>query len=494
MQANEYPAHPMRIARVEKGLTQDELAQEIGLGVSTIRRAEQWFPLNLKTQRILSNYFKKTPKELGLQGRGWTQDDRKAITPQPTTLNPSQNLPIVVDAPAPLAHIAAPSPHYTPTQAIDLLVAQPNTVTDQHAGAWLALGTSHLAQLFEEGWSLENILNSLRIVMQGAQGIPTITRRKLLQLSGTAMVNDITLPTGEHVSEEEKVRITDALGKSIGDGWNLFQTGKIGVPQVIAVAQTQLALIKQAEHFIAPVDCSAFLSAIYRTTGMGFLLQGRCHKSLKHHQIAHIAALESGDLSSIVQSLLCKANSYYDLKQHADAAQLVEMAFRLTEHQPDMISSQSKAHILGFWADNAMQQEEYVLAQKKLNEIAAYLDQINPNGEFDRASWLSLHGKYALTTRDYPKAIQFYEQAMLALLPDWMIGQILTLIPLMTAYACKGERDKGLATAKKTLEALQVLNSAAMNRLFIESAEHALLATCPNDKEIQTFLTDVRHM
>ena len=37
MQTNEYPAHPLRIARVERGLTQEELAQEIGLGISTVR-------------------------------------------------------------------------------------------------------------------------------------------------------------------------------------------------------------------------------------------------------------------------------------------------------------------------------------------------------------------------------------------------------------------------------------------------------------------------
>ncbi len=487
MQADEYVVHPLRIARVELGLTQEEMAQEIGLGVSTIRRAEQWFPLNIKTQRILSDYFKKTPKELCLLGRGWTQGDGKAITPQQTAPRPSQHLP-AVHAPAPLLRMAAPSPQYTPVQAIDLLAAQPNIATDEYAGAWLALGTSHLAQLFEEGWSLENILNSVRVVMQGAQGMSTITRRKLLQLSG------IALPTSEHVSEEVRVRVTDALSKSIIDGWKLFQTGKLSVPQVTAVAQTQLILIKQAEYLIAPINCSLFLSAAYRIIGTGLSFQGRYIESLKYHQSAHIAALESGDLSSTIQSLLCKANSYHDLKQYADATQTTEMAFRLSEHQTDAVGIQSKTHILGCWANNAMQQGEFVLAQKKLDEAAAYLDQISPNEEFDKASWLSLHGKYAFTTRDYSTAIQYYEKAILELLPNWTVGNILTLIPLMVAYACKGERDKGLATAQNTLEVLQTLNSAAMNKLFIDAVEHALLASFPDDKQIQTFLTDVRHL
>lgn len=493
MQTDEFVVHPLRIARVELGLTQEELAQEIGLGISTVRRAEQWFPLNIKTQRILCDFFKQSPKELGLHGRGWTQGDGKAIAPQQTALRPSQHLPAVI-APLSSLYKAAPSPQYTPVQAIDLLAAQPNIVTDEHAGAWLALGTSYLAQLFDEGWSLENILDSLRVVMQGAQGIPAITRRKLLQLSSAAMVSGITLPTSEHVPEEERARVTNVLSKSITDGWRLFQTSKLNIPQITSVAQTQLIVIKQAEHLIKPIDSSLILSGVYRIIGTGLLFQGHYYESLKYHQSAHIAALESNDLSSTIQGLLCMANSHHNLKQYADATQTIEMAFRLSEHQTDVISIQSKAHILGCWADNAMLQGERVLAQKKLNEATAYLDQISPNEEFDRASWLSLHGKCAFMARDYATAIHYYEKALLEILPNWNVGKILTLIPLIVAYACKGERDRGLVTAQNTLEVLQMLNSSVMNRLFLDSVEHALLATFPNDKKIQTFLTDTQHL
>ncbi len=488
MQADEYVVHPLRVARVERGLTQEELAQEIGLGVSTIRRAEKWFPLNIKTQRILSNYFEKTPKELGLLGRCWTQGDGQVTSPVSNVFNPSTHMQ-VVDAPAPLLHKAALSPQFTPIQAIDLLAAQPNIVTDEHAGAWLALGSGHLAQLFEEGWSLENILNCLRVVMQGAQGIPAMTRRKLLQLSGEAMVSGIDLSTIEHVSIDERAQLTDALGKSIAGGWAFFHKGKLNVSQVIAVAQAQLVLIKQVEPLISPLDRSLFVSGVYRIIGAGLAFQGRYAESLRYHHSAHIAALESGDLPSTIQSLLCIVNSYLGLERYADATQTIEMAFRLSEPQTDVVPVQSKAHILGCWAYNAMQQEEYVLAQKKLDEAAAYLDQISPNEEFDRATWLSLHGKYAFTARDYSTAIRYYEEALLELLPNWTVGKVLTLIPLIVAYACKRERDKGLAAAQNTLEALQLLNSSAMNKLFIESVEKALCAIFPQDKQIQTFLT-----
>ncbi len=170
MEEYEYPVHPLRVARVERGFTQEELAQELGLGVSTVRRAEQWFPLNLKSQRILSSYFKKSPKEPGLIGRGWVQDSAQPVPASPGSpiQNPSQHSSVGV--PTPLLHKTAPTTSYTPTQALDLLAAQPNIIAEQHAGAWLALGTSHLAQHFDEGWSLENILESLRVVLQSVQG------------------------------------------------------------------------------------------------------------------------------------------------------------------------------------------------------------------------------------------------------------------------------------------------------------------------------------
>ena len=186
-------------------------------------------------------------------------------------------------------------------------------------------------------------------------------------------------------------------------------------------------------------------------------------------------------------------NSYHELEQYTDAIQTIEMAFRLSERQTDIVDIRSKAHILGCWADNAMLQGENGLAQRKLDEAGAYLDQLSPNEEFDWASWLRLHGKYAFIARDYSTAIQYFEEALIEFAPSWIIGKVLALIPLMVAYACKRERDKGLATAQNTLEALQTLNSPVMNKLFIDSVEQALLAAFPHDKQIQTFLRDVQH-
>jgi tetratricopeptide (TPR) repeat protein len=330
-------------------------------------------------------------------------------------------------------------------------------------------------------------------VMQVTQDMPTITRRKLLQLSGAAVFSSIGLPTSEHVSEEERVRVTEALGKSIKDGWTLFQTSKTHISQVMAIAQAQLLLIKQVESLISPIERSLLLSGIYRLIGTGLMLQGLFAESLRYSHSAHIAALESGDTWHTIQSLLCLVNSYHELERYADAAQTIEMAFRLSEYQADIVDTRSKAHILGCWADNAMLQGKYTLAQKKLDEAATYLDQISPNEEFDHAAWLSLRGKNAFITRDYSTAIHHFEKALHELLPTWTIGKVIALIPLMVAYACKRERGAGLTTAQKALEAVQTLNSPATNRLFIDSVEQAF-TVFSQEKAIQMFLKEVQHL
>lgn len=69
----ELRVHPLRLARIQQDLTQEELAEATKLGLSTIRRAEQGFPINAKSRRLLCAYFGKTSQELGLFERGWKQ-------------------------------------------------------------------------------------------------------------------------------------------------------------------------------------------------------------------------------------------------------------------------------------------------------------------------------------------------------------------------------------------------------------------------------------
>lgn len=489
MQEYEYVVHPLRVARVERGLTQDDLAQETDLGVSTIRRAEQWFPLNIKTQRILSNYFKKTPKELGLQGRGWTQGSAQPLSSAQTAPAPLQRLS-AAEVPAPLLRKAAPPMHYTPTQAIDLLSTQPNIVTDQHAGAWLALGTSHLAQLFDEGWSLENILNSLRVVLQSAEGMSAFARRKLLQLSGNALISEIALPTGEHVSEEERIQLTQALGESIAAGFNLFHT--MGNAQVFAVAQSQLYILQKIYLFLRSGIRSSFYSSVYSLLGLTLHQQECYEESLRIHSAAHIAARESGDLWRVTQGLTCQVSTYQGARRHTDAIQLIETALHLIEDQDDEKYLRLKAHLLANWADSATAIGEHSISQKKLEQSAELLDRISSKQEFDKASWLQMAGKCALLRGDYTGAIQQCEQALIELPHNDIFRQTITYIPLAIAHARNMDRDASLAVAEKSLSSLQALNAPVANKYFMEYMREDLVAAYPHDPRVHNFVAETQ--
>jgi tetratricopeptide (TPR) repeat protein len=491
MEEYEYLVHPLRVARVERGFTQEELAQETGLGVSTIRRAEQWFPLNIKSQRMLSNYFKKTPKELGLIGRGWTQGSAQPIAASQTAPNPSQHLPAVA-APMPLLRKAAPTAHYTPTQALDLLGAQPNIVTDQHAGAWLALGTSHLAQLFNEGWSLENILESLCVVLQSTQDMPTIARRKLLQLSGNALTNGISVPANEHVSGDDKVRFNQSLGKSIGDAWKLFHT--VGNAQVHAIGQTLLSLLRQNQMILSTGLRPQFYSAVYNLIGITLHFQECNHEALQAHHSAYIGALASGNSWCVIQSLICLATSHQALGQHTDAIQTFEEALRILGNPTDEAGIRSKAHVLACWADNGLTIGDFTTAQDKLKASEAYLDLITPDEEFDRASHHQLTGKYALTKHNYQLAVDHLESAIAEMPSQWSLRRTITLVPLAVAYARAGEKEQSLRVAKQALPVVRLLNAPMINYMFKGYIQKDLRRLFVNDTQVLTFITEAQHL
>src|SRR5947209_7279884 len=77
-------------------------------------------------------------------------------------------------------------------------------------GAWLALGASDLATLFDQGWSLEEVLTALSPILQGIQAMPKISRRtfghRMRELMVAALVSAIPIPIGEHVSTEERIQ------------------------------------------------------------------------------------------------------------------------------------------------------------------------------------------------------------------------------------------------------------------------------------------------
>ena len=419
-------------------------------------------------QRKLCALFGRTAEELGF------------IEPQSP---PEERLPGVDSRWQPVASVPLP-PTY---QTIDPLDEIPGTSSEQPLGAWLAAGAADLSALFADGWSLEEVLSSLQVVLKGVQAMSNLSRRKLFQLGAAAAISGVPIPEGKHISAEERAKLHSALGESIGAGWRLFHTSSM--PQVLAVGQAQLFLVQQNHSMLFSRERSMFYSSVYNLMGKALYFQEHYQQALDAHINAHVAAMATGNPWYVTQSLICQADSYQALGQHIEAIETIEEALRILGNPTDELCIRSKAQLLASWADNAITLKEWHIAEEKLEASAIFLDQIHPNEQFDRASWLQLKGKYSFAIGNYDKAIEHLEAAFSKISPNWIVRQVLILLPMVAAYTWEGNRDACLATANKAFSAIKTLNAPTVNKLYAASLK-GLLDEFPKDAQVRTFVAD----
>lgn len=422
-------------------------------------------------QKKLSQLYEKSFEALGF------------IEPLPP---PPQYVPARATTDSQPGTASLPTPH----EAINLLLEASERRPEELLGAWLALRATDLALLFQERWSVEDILTSLRVVLKGVQVLSNISRRTLLQLGAAALLSGIPLPEGRHISAEERMELHRTLGESIAAGWQLFHTA--GNAQVLVVGQAQLALIQQAHALLFPQVRAMFYAGVYNLIGRARHLQEHYDEALQAHMSAHIAALGAGDPLHVAQSLICLADTYQALGRYPEAIQSVEEALR-TVGDSDEGHLRTRAHLLGCWADYSMTIEDYEQAQRKLDESFPYLELLSPKEEFDRASWLQLAGKRALMKGDYHQATDYLEEALAANPPHWLVRQAGILIPLAITYARRRERDISLRVARQTLPVLSALNAPMTNMQFADFLRQDLLGLFPDDRHIRTFVKEAQH-
>ncbi|HEX6484892.1 MAG TPA: tetratricopeptide repeat protein [Ktedonobacteraceae bacterium] len=376
-------------------------------------------------------------------------------------------------------------------QAVDVLLDTSDTTSEQQLGALLALQANDLTAFFDEGWSVDELLESLRIVLHGVQPMSKITRRtfgsKLLRLGAAAVLGSIPIPDGRHISEEDRAQLHEAMGKSISEAWKLFHSA--GNAQVFAVGQAQLFLVQQ-NHAVLPSRIRAgFYTSVYNLLGKALHFQGRYQDALDAHLSAHIAAMSTGDPWDVIQSLICQADCYQALGQHAQAIEAIEEALRIVGNPTEEIRMRSKAQLLASWADNAITLKEWNIAEEKLEASALLLDHIHPNEQFDQASWLQLKGKYAFEVGDYGKAAEHFKAALSKISPQWMVRQVLILLPMVAAYTWQGDRDACLVTAHTGFSAIKTINASTLNKLYATSLQ-GLLEAFPHDTLVRTFVAE----
>jgi tetratricopeptide (TPR) repeat protein len=401
----------------------------------------------------------------------------------------SDRLPTLVSKP--IQHLSSIQ-QQTPRQAIDHFCETPHSMLEPQPGVWLALGASDLAMLFDEGWSLEEVLTVLHIHLQGVQAMPKISRRtfgrKVRELITAAVASSILIPTGEHMTEEERTQLHQALGENIAAGWQLFHTA--GNDQVLAVSQAQLYLVRHNQTHLYPSIQPIFFSGVYRLMGAALFFQGHYEEAQQAQQSAYIAALEGADAWNMAQCRTWQVYGYQALGQHDQAIQAIVSALRLTVGQDDEASRRLHSHLLACWAESATAMREYQVSQEKLEASASFLDAIHPNEEFDRSHWLQIAGNCALTREDYPAATRHLKEALAELSPNWLMRQAVTAIPLARAYARIGERDASMDVARKAVSALSALKAPIMTKQLVEYLRNDLLEHFSGDTSINTFIRE----
>lgn len=505
--------HPLAKERKRLALTQRVLADFAQVSVPTIQRAEAGKPLRADMIQLLCDYFSSRfhrivePKDLGLiyeedsTPSASTLHLPKDTTPEHTSTSLaldngayngvySQEGAIVsMKEGESLAVQAMPIVFIPVYQAVDLLRNASPVLSEQHLGALLACEANELTAFFDEGWSVDALLEALRVVLQGVQTMSKMTRRtfgrRLLELGAVAVVSGVPILDGKHISVEDRVKLHQALGESIAAGWRLFHTA--GNAQVFAVGQAQLYLVQQNHSLLYPSVQPMFYSGVYRLIGAAQHFQGRYQEAFQAHEKAYIAALEGADAWNMAQSRGWQAYGLREHQNYGEAIQMADAALRLVSNQRDTESIRLRARLLAFSAENAAFLGDAQEVQGRLSASKELLADLSGyHEEFDQLSWLQQAGTCALTLKQYDDAVTLLQQALVQLPAQWTLRVVSTALPLARALTQKKERNAVVTLIEKTLPTVKASQSPVLVQEFTRYLQTELLTRFPHDSRCQT--------
>jgi transcriptional regulator with XRE-family HTH domain/tetratricopeptide (TPR) repeat protein len=375
------------------------------------------------------------------------------------------------------------------SQSLDLLYATAEGTREQHLGAWLALGASDLVQLFEEGWTPEEVFTALHVLQKAVQIVSRITRRRLFEIGAPALVNGILIPTGKHISVEERTELHQALSECIGEGWKLFVTASM--PLVLAVGQAQLQLLHQTYAELYPSVRPLFYSPVYRLIGAALFFQSRYREALQAHSRAYLTALEAGDSWNMAESLSWQAGVFKACGRHMESIQTTEAALRLLNgsHEAHIVASQ--ARLLAQWAESAALSGERSVMEEKLSASAELLTQCEGNDEFDAAIWHYYRGTCTLYIGDPSSAEQYLEHALRELRPNLLHQRASTALLLAQARLKMGEWEGALIVARDAVPLVVGTTSPLLDRGLVDLVEH-FMVTLPKDTDVKDLVEAVQ--
>lgn len=419
-----------------------------------------------------------------------TADELGFIEVPEKKIKPEVELPIIHNGlplfpnPHVIQHASLNSP------AINALIYSENDTSEVLESTLLSLSSKQLAHLTNLGWTSQDIIAALQVILQGEAVMAKMNRRQILQLGAGMFLSGIALPHHEHPSAEERTQLSDAIGESIAASWTLFQNANN--MQVLAVGQAQLTLLQQAHHTLYPSIRPMHYSGVYRLIGGALHFQDRYDEARQAHEKSYIAALEGGDLWNMAQSLSWQADGFKAQKEYSAALETIEGALRLMSQQDNLEAIRLRAHLLASGAEVAAYTGDSKVVQAKLAASEMLLQDLPPHEEFDAANWHQLAGTCALILEQYDEAITHLEHALKELPPQWILRQATALMPLALAYARKQERDSSLSIAQKASVAVNTINSPGLSRQFVGYIQQELLGSFPTDTHIHAFVSDTQ--
>lgn len=343
----------------------------------------------------------------------------------------------------------------------------------------LALKGSGLVSLFDAGLTLDEVMNSLRIVLAGSQGMPPLLRDKLIQGQDRSLLSE------KQVSWEDRRRLYSTLNQSVASGWRLFHTAR--PVQVLVTTQAQLYLVRQTQDLLSLEERCGLYAALYNLSGAAYLYQQRYDVARQAYRQAHRAALEGLDIWDQAQSLNWQAIVANARDLYMEAIRAIEAALELVKEESDERFIRLRAHLLADRAYNASLLQEDRLVSESLASSAALLEHLGPDEEFDRARWHQITGSSLLNLGDYTGAVEHLHLSLEQLSAPWVARQILTLLPLAESYAHLRERDASLEIGGQISSIIGQVDSSMLNQRFLEY-QQLLRELFPSDKIVRSFL------
>ncbi|HLZ80637.1 MAG TPA: hypothetical protein VKP04_03335 [Ktedonobacteraceae bacterium] len=360
--------------------------------------------------------------------------------------------------------MSAPSMSIIPREqikAIDLLSDGTEHTHEEQLSAWLALGANHLSLLLDAVGSTEQVLDAVRVVLHSVQGLPGISRRELLEMGAGVGFDNIPILTDDLITQNERLGASEALSKSISDGWKLFH--KTSTTLLFAIAESQLLILQRVHtQLLPPVRCMLY-SSIYRLKGAALFFLARYSEAMKAFNQSYIAALEANDPWNMAESLSWQGGVWKAYGRQDKAIQATEAALRLTCVY-EKRSLPLRARLYAHWAESAALLHQSYVMMEKLDAAAGLLESLEINEEFDHPTWEQYRAICHFYNGDLPIADRYFQQALEEMNPNCILQRGYTLLLQAQTRLKLGEIDQSIAVARNALPFITTINSPLINR------------------------------